>query len=445
MSKGLQQCSAMQQVVRLLGDLGERYGAEHTYHNLRTPADAIKLLCINLPELQEELIHAHEHGVGYRLIQADLDLGYDDLTLPIGSKDLILAPVITGSGGSTGQILAGVGLVAFAVLTAGAGAGFLGLGAGLTGSIGAGGSLVSGGFVLGSAASTAIGAIGTSLILGGVAQMLSPQPTVPTVGGFSGPRRLSSGESVASDGPQSVVRGSDGRQSYLFTGAANTVGVGATIPVVYGEVIAGSHLLSARVEVADDSDPLKTAIKTPGPQTMLIGGETISGLTYASGLRTRLWDYSDLKPINSAWTRYLSLSEGNNVFLPENDPKEDIRADNYMVFFELDQGLYDYVSGPGTTLVDGFITYKIEVSSRPDVDGGQRNTVGSIQGTVQGLLTSGQRYRWMHYISYAQITDAQDLRTQVSIVDYRGYGRLKIVANGYQLFKNSSYWTVPVA
>ena len=212
MSKGLQQCSAMQQVVRLLGDLGERYGAEHTYHNLRTPADAIKLLCINLPELQEELIHAHEHGVGYRLIQADLDLGYDDLTLPIGSKDLILAPVITGSGGSTGQILAGVGLVAFAFLTAGAGAGFLGLGAGLT----------AGTFTLGAAASTAIGAIGTSLILGGVAQMLSPQPTVPTVGGFSGPQRLSSGESVASHGPPSVMRRHYGTQDSRFTAPTHT-------------------------------------------------------------------------------------------------------------------------------------------------------------------------------------------------------------------------------
>ena len=68
MSKGLQQCSAMQQVVRLLGDLGERYGTEHTYQNLRTPADAIKLLCINSPKLQEELIHAHEHGIGLSLI-----------------------------------------------------------------------------------------------------------------------------------------------------------------------------------------------------------------------------------------------------------------------------------------------------------------------------------------------------------------------------------------
>ena len=96
MSKESQPYSAMQQVVRLLGDLGERYGTEHTYENLRTPADAIKLLCINSPKLQEELIHAHEHGIGYRLIQAGADLGYEDLQLPIGSNDLILTPVVTG-------------------------------------------------------------------------------------------------------------------------------------------------------------------------------------------------------------------------------------------------------------------------------------------------------------------------------------------------------------
>ena len=123
MSIGLQQCSAMQQVVRLLGDLGERYGAEHTYYDLRTPADAIKLLCLNSPGFQQELIEAHEHGVGYRLIQAGTDLDYADLQLPIGSNDLILAPVIAGSGGSTGKILAGIGLIAAAIVLAPARAG----------------------------------------------------------------------------------------------------------------------------------------------------------------------------------------------------------------------------------------------------------------------------------------------------------------------------------
>lgn len=434
MSKESQPYSAMQQVVRLLGDLGERYGTEHTYVNLRTPADAIKLLCINSPKLQEELIHAHEHGIGYRLIQAGTDLGYEDLQLPIGSNDLILTPVVTGSGGGgVGQILTGIGLVALAVLTGPVGAGFLGLGAGI----------FSGTFA--ATASTALGLIGTSLILGGVATLLSPQPVVPTLGTPGGIR--GSGESGATDGPQSVIRGADGRQSYMFTGPANTVGVGATIPVIYGEVITGSQLLSAKIEVADESDPLKTAIKDPGPNTVLVGGEKISGLTYASGFRFRTWDYSGIKPFDaSANRRTLSLVKGNAEELRDVDYKTDIRAKNYMIFFELTNGLFDYVSGPGTTLVDGFITFEVLLSVQtigPDPD------VARFQVTVQGLLNPNQSYRWMQYIRYPRIDDDLEpgnLYTKITIIDFRCAAgcNLSVVCNKYEGFTNSAYNTAPV-
>ena len=82
----------MQQTVRLLGDLGERYGSEHQYHNLRSPAEAIKLLCINQPALIKELAEAHEHGISYTVVQAGSFLGYDDFHLPLGKNDLILSP-----------------------------------------------------------------------------------------------------------------------------------------------------------------------------------------------------------------------------------------------------------------------------------------------------------------------------------------------------------------
>tara|TARA_S200002703_G_scaffold48439_1_gene41837 strand:+ start:1215 stop:2501 length:1287 start_codon:yes stop_codon:yes gene_type:complete len=424
----------MQQVVRLLGDLGERYGTEHTYYDLRTPADAIKLLCINIPELQEELIHAHEHGVGYRLIQANTDLGYEDLHLPIGSNDLILTPVIVGSGGGggIGQVLAGVGLVAFSILTAGVGAGFLGLGAGLT----------AGAFTLGAAASTAIGAIGTSLILGGVSQMLSPQPTMPNVGGLGGANRLSSGDSLSTDGPQSITRGTDGRQSYAYTGAANTVGVGATIPVAYGEVLIGSHLLSANVDVTDESDPLTTAIREPGTDTMLIGGEKIGyAAVEASGLRSRRWEYSQVKFSSSIPAqRTLSLFDGNEVRMFNRNGFDNNKADNYQVFFELDRGLFDYVSGPGTSLVDGFITYQIEVITQ--LDNSPNQVTANVQGTVQGLITTNQPYRWMHYIRYAKFDEQveEGIQTRVKIVDFRANSscRLRVINNNYDQFFNSS-------
>ena len=164
----------MQQTVRLLGELGERYGAEHQYYNLRTPAEAIKLLCINYPEMVQELAHAHEHGVGYKVIQAGTGLNYEDLKLPLGTNDLIVTPVIAGSGGGTGQILLGVGLVAASFLLPGAGlfgtTSIFNVGA-LTTSTGAA--------TFGTALGTTLSAVGAGLILKGTAQLLSPQPETP--------------------------------------------------------------------------------------------------------------------------------------------------------------------------------------------------------------------------------------------------------------------------
>ena len=272
----------MQQTVRLLDDLGARYGSEHVYFNLRSPAEAIKLLCINHPALQKELTEAHQHGVGYTLVQAGTFLGYEDLKLPLGKNDLVLAPVIAGSGGSTGQILAGVGLIAAAFIVGPAAGGFLGIGAGLGGPTGAG-AAISMGLVSGTAA-TSIGAIGASLVLGGVAQMLSPQPEP-----FRDVRARP-GQNTNASGPQGVSRATSGQQSYAFAGPANTLGVGATVPLVYGKLLIGSHLLSSRVQVADDSNPTGEFFGITGGSSVRVNGEK-PGNKFKSlnGLRTRIW------------------------------------------------------------------------------------------------------------------------------------------------------------
>ena len=406
----------MIQTVRLLGELGQRYGVEHRYTNLRTPAEAIKLLCINHPELQQELITAHEHGIGYRVIQAEADLDYPDLRLPIGQHDLIVAPVIAGSGGGVGRILIGVALVAGAFFTGGATIGLLGLAAPV-------------------AVSTAIGAIGASLILGGVSQLLSPQPTI----GNLGSNRLGSGDSLSTDGPQSITRGTDGRQSYAYTGAANTVGVGATIPVAYGEVLIGSQLLSANVDVTDESDPLRNVIKTPGPETILFGGEKIGfSKTEASGIRCRRWEYDQVKfSDGNSSQRFLTLQQGNTIKLDEVEGEDDDRSKNYQVFFELQDGLFDRVSGEDSSFVDGFITYEIEVTTKVS---GPDPVTATLRGTVQGLLLRGQRYRWMNYIKYAPIEDNKGVDTRVKIIDFRAneFCNLKVAMNEYSQFKDDS-------
>ena len=395
----------MQQVVRLLGDLGERYGAEHTYFNLRTPADAIKLLCINSSAFQEELMHAHEHGVGYRLIQAGTDLDLKDLQLPFGSNDLILTPVIAGSGGGIGKTIAGVALIAAAIILApvsgGTSVGFLG--ATGTGFLSAG-------------ASVAIGSIGTSLLLGGVSEMLSPQPTIPKL---SSSNRLGSGEASSTDGPQGVTRGTDGRQSYAYTGAANSVGVGATIPVAYGEVLIGSHLISANVDVADESDPLKTAIKNPGKGTIRVGGEELrfGNFETASGVqvkRTRKnvrGSDNDFKAIN----KFIDLRNGETE-TEGNIDESTRRRDKLDFILELRDGLFDFVSGKGSTLVDAFFTYKIEVIVRRD---GPDQVIATSQATVQGLLNNNDNYRWVHRIEHPNVDNDDEIKARISIIDQR--------------------------
>ena len=167
----------MQQTVRLLDDLGERYGSEHVYCNLRSPAEAIKLLCINHPALQKELVEAHQHGVGYTLVQAGTFLGYEDLQLPLGKNDLVLTPVVAGSGSGTTQIFIGIGLVAASFLLPGAGLfGFSSV-FGATAATTAAGTAT-----FATALGSSLSAIGASLVLGGVSQMIAPTPTV-----FAGP------------------------------------------------------------------------------------------------------------------------------------------------------------------------------------------------------------------------------------------------------------------
>ena len=235
----LQRSFGMQQTVRLLGDLGERYGSEHKYHDLRSPADAIKLLCINKPAFQKELVEAHHHGIAYTLVQAGEFLDYQDLHLPLGQNDLVLTPVVAGSGGGVGKIVLGIALIAVAIAAPG-----VGLFAG--GALGFG--VVATATGLAASLAAAAGTIGIGLVLAGTAQLLAPQPVIPRLDNNN---RTAAGENTNATGPQGVSRATSGEQSYAFTGPANTVGVGATVPLVYGMLLIGSHLLSSKVQVTD--------------------------------------------------------------------------------------------------------------------------------------------------------------------------------------------------
>jgi predicted phage tail protein len=440
----------MQQTVRLLGDLGERYGSEHKYHDLRSPADALKLLCINKPELAKELAEAHKHNIGYTLVQAGEFLDYEDLRLPLGRNDLILTPVVAGSGGGgVGKILIGVALVAVAIVAAPLGAGFLGLGAGaFTATTGT--ALVAGTATsfattaLLSAVSVALGTLGTGLILTGVSQVLSPQPVIPSLNDRTRP-----GQNTNATGPQGVSRAVSGEQSYAFAGPANTVGIGATIPLVYGKMLIGSNLISSTVDVTNESDPTSEFFVAPGPSSVTVNSDKVTNrFANLNGLRTRRWADADIRIEDDQGSRgynrriynsSLDFSDtggsieagGLRNWGGSND--EEIRQ-NLQIFFQLDRGLSRTI---GLKLVPAFLTYEITVEKTNY--SGTSPIFSRVQGTIQGLLTQTDRFKWAHAITYGQ-SGAEDNDTEVLIkvrivkTDAEPNQRISLLNAGYEYF-----------
>jgi len=202
-----------------------------------TPAEAIRALCANFEGFQQALVTAGERGVGYivQVGKAAID-EVDEIHNPTGQdEEISITPVLAGAGGGVGKILTGVALVAAAIVFAPLGAGFLGLGAG---------ALSSGSVAALSVASSVVGFIGTSLILSGTAQLLSPQPAdLPGLTGATGGRR-NSFDPVNNDP-------ADNRSSYIYNGAVNLTAQGNPVPICYGRMRVGSVVVSAGVSTTD--------------------------------------------------------------------------------------------------------------------------------------------------------------------------------------------------
>jgi predicted phage tail protein len=179
--------------IRLYGKLAKFVGHRVLEADVATAAEAVRFLLANWPELERHMADQH-----YRVHTAGDDLTLDDLHNPMG-QELRIVPVVAGAG-AVGRIIVGVALVAFSLLLPGVGA------------------------VIGGALMTKIGILGGALILSGVAQLLTPTPTI------------SKDEA-------------DPRKSFSFSGIQNTSRVGTAVPVVYGELLVGSVVVSAGIDI----------------------------------------------------------------------------------------------------------------------------------------------------------------------------------------------------
>ena len=107
--------------IRLLGEAGRRYGRRFQLA-VKTPAEAVRALCLQIPGLRQYLLESGEKGIDWRVVTDHAEgLDEDQMLWPM-SKRLVLAPLPAGRGG-VGKIIAGVALIAISFLaTAGGGA-----------------------------------------------------------------------------------------------------------------------------------------------------------------------------------------------------------------------------------------------------------------------------------------------------------------------------------
>lgn len=202
----------MLRVIKVYGSLAKFLGARSFKADVKSPAEAVRFLVANFPGLEGHMADKH-YKVSVGRFELEAASQPEQLTYPTADAEPIRIVPVVGGAGAAGRIIAGVALVAAALLFA------------------PGAALAGGLFTLGAQAVPIVAGIGVSLALGGVAQLLTP---VPRPGSTAGQDSIN-----------------DPRKSYSFSGIQNVSRQGIPVPIVYGETIVGSVVISAGINTEE--------------------------------------------------------------------------------------------------------------------------------------------------------------------------------------------------
>ena len=195
--------------IKLYGDLAEFVGVKEIETEVHTVADAVKCLIGNYPQAENYMMDK-----SYKVLVNEKPKTLEELHFPTGQSDIKIVPVISGQGRGLGSVLLGAALIGGAFL-------FTPLSMGSFFSP----IVAPGSFAAASGLTKAAVYIGASLILGGISQMLTPVPQ------------------AASEDPDN---------SFQFNSPVNTTIAGLPVPILYGERMVGSVVISAGINVVDN-------------------------------------------------------------------------------------------------------------------------------------------------------------------------------------------------
>ncbi|KAA0983322.1 tail assembly protein [Pseudomonas sp. ANT_J28] len=162
--------------------------------SVRSPAEAIKALCIQIPGFERFISNAKSRGIEFAVFRGSKNIDEKELGY-CGSGEIRIAPVITGSK-RAGILQTIVGAI-----------------------------LIVASFIPGF---QALLPVGIALVAGGVIQMLSPQP--------SGLKTSAAPENTP---------------GYAFGSAKNTTASGNPVPLCYGKRRVGGAIISAAIYAED--------------------------------------------------------------------------------------------------------------------------------------------------------------------------------------------------
>ena len=195
--------------IKLYGDLAEFVGVKEIKTEAHTVANAVRCLIGNYPQAENYMMDK-----SYKVIVNEKPRSLEEIHFPTGQSDIKIVPVISGQGRGFGRIILGAVLIVGAFLMPAAGSN-LTLMEGLKQ-----GKLAKVGLL---AKSTAY--VGGYLVLSGVSQMLTPTP------GDTAPEEPN---------------------SFQFNSPVNTNLAGGPVPILYGERIVGSVVISAGINVTNN-------------------------------------------------------------------------------------------------------------------------------------------------------------------------------------------------
>ncbi|EOU7303246.1 tail assembly protein [Citrobacter freundii] len=187
--------------IELGGVLGKTYGKVH-HRSISTTTEAIKSLTKTIDGIEKFLITSKMRGLTYAVFKGKKNISVDDLGFPVTGEVIRIVPVVIGSKkAGVLQTILGAVLVAVGVVL---------------------------NFTPWAAASPFFYKFGAAMMIGGVVQMLSPQPA-----------------GLASK------QDAENRASYAFGGVTNTAAQGNPVPLLYGRRRIGGAIISAGIYVED--------------------------------------------------------------------------------------------------------------------------------------------------------------------------------------------------